>query len=96
MKDLYVYYQVKEEHAQALEARVRAMQAKLADASGVAPQLKRRPEAKDGLQTWMEIYHVVGEGFTELLASASEEAGLLSLTAGARHTGVFMDLPPCA
>ena len=39
MKDLYVYYQVKEEHAQALEARVRAMQAILAAASGVAPQL---------------------------------------------------------
>ncbi|PJJ17917.1 uncharacterized protein DUF4936 [Janthinobacterium sp. 67] len=96
MKDLYVYYQVKEEHAQALEARVRAMQAKLAAASGVAPQLKRRPDSKDGLQTWMEIYPVVGEGFTELLADASDEAGLLSLTAGARHTEVFMDLPPCA
>ncbi|STR28120.1 Uncharacterised protein [Janthinobacterium lividum] len=96
MKDLYVYYQVKEEHAQALEARVRAMQAKLAAASGVAPQLKCRPDSKDGSQTWMEIYPVVGEGFTELLASASEEAGLLSLTSGARHTEVFMDLPPCA
>ncbi|MEG1053059.1 MAG: DUF4936 family protein [Janthinobacterium sp.] len=96
IKDLYVYYQVKEEHAQALEARVRAMQAKLAAASGVAPQLKRRPDSKDGLQTWMEIYPVVGEGFTELLAGASDEAGLLSLTAGVRHTEVFMDLPPCA
>ena len=82
--------------AQALEARVRALQAKLATASGVAPQLKRRPEVKDGLQTWMEIYPVVGEGFAELLATAADEAGLLSLTAGGRHTEVFMDLPPCA
>ena len=72
MKDLYIYYQVKEEHAQALEARVRALQAKLAAASGVAPQLKRRPEVKDGLQTWMEIYPVVGEGFAELLAAIRE------------------------
>ena len=37
MKDLYIYYQVKEEHAQALEARVRSLQAKLAAGSGVSP-----------------------------------------------------------
>ena len=41
------------------------MQAKLAAGSGVAPQLKRRPESRDGLQTWMEIYPVVGEGFAD-------------------------------
>ena len=96
MKDLYIYYQVKDEHAQALEARVRALQAKLAAQSGVAPQLKRRPDSTDGLQTWMEIYPVVGEGFADELAAATDEAGLLSLTHGVRHTEVFMDLPPCA
>ncbi|MGK5026023.1 DUF4936 family protein [Janthinobacterium sp. RB2R34] len=96
MKDLYIYYQVKEEHAQALEARVRSLQAKLAANSGVSPQLKRRPESRDGLQTWMEIYPVVGEGFAEQLALAADEAGLLSLTAGGRHVETFMDLPPCA
>jgi Domain of unknown function (DUF4936) len=96
MKDLYIYYQVKDEHAQALEARVRALQARLAEQSGVAPQLKRRPESKDGLQTWMEIYPVVGEGFAGVLAAATEEAGLLALTHGERHTEAFMDLPPCA
>lgn len=96
MKDLYIYYQVKEEHAQALEARVRSLQAKLAAGSGVSPQLKRRPESRDGLQTWMEIYPVVGEGFAEQLAAAAGEAGLLSLTAGGRHVETFMDLPPCA
>lgn len=96
MKDLYIYYQVKEEHAQALEARVRSLQAKLAAGSGVSPQLKRRPESRDGLQTWMEIYPVVGEGFAEQLAAAADAAGLLSLTAGGRHVETFMDLPPCA
>ena len=96
MKDLYIYYQVKEEHAQALEARVRSLQAKLAAGSGVSPQLKRRPESRDGLQTWMEIYPVVGEGFAEQRAAAADEAGLLSLTAGGRHVETFMDLPPCA
>lgn len=96
MKDLYIYYQVKDEHAQALEARVRALQARLAQQSGVAPQLKRRGDTKDGLQTWMEIYPVVGEGFADELAAATDAAGLLSLTHGQRHTEVFMDLPPCA
>ena len=96
MKDLYIYYQVKEEHAQALEARVRSLQAKLAAGSGVSPQLKRRPESRDGLQTGMAIYPVVGEGFAEQLAAAADEAGLLSLTAGGRHVETFMDLPPCA
>lgn len=96
MKDLYIYYQVREEQVQALEARVRAMQHRLAEDSGVAPQLKRRPESKDGLQTWMEIYPVVGESFADLLESAVQQAGLLSLTAGARHVETFMDLPPCA
>lgn len=96
MRDLYIYYQVKEEHAQALEARVRAMQGKLAASSGVSPQLKRRPEARDGLQTWMEIYPVVGEGFAGQLDAAAEAAGLLALTAGARHVEAFTDLPPCA
>ena len=96
MKDFYIYYQVKEEHAQALEARVRSLQAKLAAGSGVSPQLKRRPGSRDGLQTWMEIYPVVGEGFAEQLAAAGDEAGLLSLTAGGRHVETFMDLPPCA
>ena len=96
MRDLYIYYQVKEEHAQALEARVRSLQARLAADSGVSPQLKRRPETRDGLQTWMEIYPVVGEGFAGQLAAAADEAGLLSLTAGGRHVETFMDLPPCA
>ena len=75
---------------------MRSLQAKLAAGSGVSPQLKRRPESRDGLQTWMEIYPVVGEGFAEQLAAAADEAGLLSLTAGGRHVETFMDLPPCA
>ena len=96
MKDLYIYYQVREEQVQAMEARVRAMQHRLAQDSGVAPQLKRRPETRDGLQTWMEIYPVVDESFATLLESAVQQAGLLSLTAGVRHMETFMDLPPCA
>ena len=66
-------------------------------------RLKRRPEARDGLQTWMEVYPAVDAGFASMLAGAVHAAGLDALLAGPRHAEVFMDLPlpgaeatPCA
>ena len=96
MADLYIYYQVRDEHAAALAPRVRAMQAALAARHGVAGQLKRRPEARDGLQTWMEIYPATGAGFDAALGSAVQEAALSELIEGKRHTEVFTDLITCA
>ncbi|MBA5604090.1 DUF4936 family protein [Duganella sp. FT3S] len=96
MRDLYIYYQVREADAPALLPRVSAMQAALAHQQGVAGQLKRRPEARDGLQTWMEVYPSTGEGFSAALAAAVEQAGVPALIAGARHVEVFMDMVPCA
>lgn len=96
MIDLYVYYKVREEDAAALQPLVRAMQAQVTARHGVAAQLKRRPAARDGLQTWMEVYPAVaGDGFEAALAQAAQEAGLAAL-AGARHAEVFMDLVTCA
>lgn len=96
MIDLYVYYKVREQDAPALEPRVRALQAELAARHGVAGQLKRRPEARDGLQTWMEVYPAIDAAFGALLEDAAAAAGLDGLTASARHAEVFMDLTPCA
>ncbi|MBA5638706.1 DUF4936 family protein [Duganella sp. LX20W] len=96
MRDLYIYYQVREADAPALLPRVSAMQAALAREHGVAGQIKRRPEAAQGLQTWMEVYPATGEGFGAALAAAVEQAALPALIAGARHVEVFMDMPPCA
>ena len=96
MFDLYIYYQVRMEDAVALSSRVRAMQARLVVEHGVAGQLKRRPEAKDGLQTWMEIYPATLPGFDAVLEAAVAHAALAQLTAGKRHTEFFMDLPTCA
>lgn len=91
MSDLYIYYRVRDEHAARLAPRVRAMQAALG--SG---QLKRRPGASDGVQTWMEIYPDAPPGFDTALALAVRQAALPELIAGERHTEVFMDLDPCA
>jgi hypothetical protein len=96
MIDLYIYYQVSDANARPLEARVRAMQARLLDSHGIPGELKRRPETKDGLQTWMEIYPATAAGFDAALAAAAQDAALSELTEGKRHTEVFTDLDTCA
>ncbi len=95
--DLYVYYKVQAAHAATLQEAVIAMQSSLAAAHGVAPQLKRRPQAANGVQTWMEVYPAVaGEAFLDLLGTAAAKAGLAQWIAGPRHVEIFEDLPPCA
>ena len=96
MADLYIYYRVPEQHAAQLAPRVHAMQSRLLAATGVAGQLKRRPEASDGMQTWMEIYLATGPSFDAALADALEQAAVLEQIDGKRHTEVFMDVETCA
>lgn len=91
--DLYVYYRVRSDHAHQLQTQVSAMQRALSQNFGVHCALKRRPEEKDGCQTWMETYTAVPEGFAHTLANA---AAALSLIEGERHLETFMDLPACA
>lgn len=92
MIDLYVYYKVREEAAAALAPRVRALQ----DGLGVPARLKRRPDARDGLQTWMEVYPDVDDGFPARLDAAASSAGLADLIEGPRRAEIFTDLPTCA
>jgi hypothetical protein len=94
--DLYVYYRVRPGDADRLLPRVRALQAQLAAAHGVAPQLKCRPDSPDGMQTWMEVYPAATAGFAEALAQAADTSDLAPLIEGPRHTEVFMDIPTCA
>lgn len=92
MIDLYVYYKVREGDAPALAPRVRALQ----DNVGVAAQLKRRPDVRDGLQTWMEVYPGVDDAFPARLEDAARSAGLGPFIEGPRRAEIFMDLPTCA
>lgn len=96
MVDLYIYYRVAERNAAGLAPRVQALQARLASGHGVAGQLKRRPGASDGLQTWMEVYPACDDGFATLLATAVADAALDALIDGPRHTEIFTDIFPCA
>jgi hypothetical protein len=96
MVDLYVYYKVREENAARLAIIVRAMQAGLDAGLAGSAQLKRRPDTKDGLQTWMEVYPGADANFRAALQDAERHAELTGLIEGPRHTEVFTDLTPCA
>ncbi len=96
MIDLYIYYHVREANAAQLQVRVQAMQARLGALHAVSTQLKRRPEAQGGVQTWMEIYAATADDFAANLTAAALSAGLSTLIEGERHTEAFMDLQPCA
>jgi hypothetical protein len=94
--DLYIYYRVRHEDAAALQVRVSAMQQRLAVECGVTGGLKRRPEEKDGRQTWMEVYQAVPDGFETRLDAAVVRSALADLIDGPRRTEHFMDIPACA
>jgi len=96
MIDLYVYYKVRDADAAGLAPRVRALQADVAARHAVRPHLKRRPETRDGLQTWMEVYPGVPADFPALLDAAVRSAGLAGLIEGPRRAEIFTDLPTCA
>lgn len=94
--DLYIYYRVRSEYAAVLQAKVSSMQQYLSREYGIVTALKRRPEEKEGRQTWMEIYHALPDGFDAILERAVTQAGLACLIDGQRNTEYFLDVPPCA
>jgi len=94
--DLYIYYRVRGADAEAFRAQALAMQHHLARDCGVAAALKRRPEEQDGLQTWMEVYADVDDGFESRLKQAVADSGLSDWIQGPRHTEQFLDVSPCA
>lgn len=94
MTDLFVYYRVSSAAATELRSRVARLQTGLAQRYRVRTSLKRRPDEKDGLQTWMEIYSDVPDGFLPALQQAAHAAALP--IEGDRHIEIFVDLPECA
>lgn len=96
MVDLYVYYKVRIEDAGELAPRVRAMQIGLTgerDGRG-QPLLQRRLDAREGLQTWMEVYPGVDGAFGTHVEQAFVDAGLAGFIQGPRRSEVFIDLLP--
>jgi hypothetical protein len=94
--DLFIYYRVPVAHAATMQKRVTVMQAALQQRWPVTTALKRRPELKEGCETWMEIYGQTPQDFPAALEHAVRDAGLLALTVGERHVETFFDIPTCA
>jgi hypothetical protein len=88
-RSYYIYYRTAADGAR-VRAAVAAMQAALAEATGVAGRLLRRV---DDRTTWMEVYEDVADpdGFEQELAACVERFGVRALLqAGAeRHTERF-------
>ncbi len=91
-RTLFIYYRVASSRAAAARLEVEALQSRLREAlPGLQTQLLRRPEEKDGQQTWMEIYsHPQGvspQAQDHIEAAARE---LQALCPGPRHVEVFV------
>ena len=97
MRELYVYYRVREADAVAAEADARRLQSVLrAKNPGLLTRLLRRPVASDGLSTWMEVYATDAAaepaGVSAALQAEIEREAARQLTRidGARHVEVFV------
>ena len=94
--DLYIYYRVPLNQSEQLQKQVATMQAELSQQYKVATELKRRPQDKDGMHTWMEVYLDVPESFESVLKQRIVAHQLETLIDGPRHTEHFLDFSPCA
>lgn len=94
-RELYIYYRVTEGDALPASQAVRQMQAALqATNSGLQARLLRRPEAPQGLATFMEVYAAPGGLSARVQADIEQAATALApWLRGERHTEVFL---PCA
>ncbi|MBC3935850.1 DUF4936 family protein [Undibacterium sp. CY7W] len=98
--DCYVYFKTPEEKSAAVIAEVALLQQRLhalcpeLQQAGMA--LQRRPELKQGLITWMEIYHQVPDNFEALLRSALQHVDFPELQYAERHAEYFVDVVVCA
>jgi hypothetical protein len=98
MRELYVYYRVREAEAAAAQRDIESLQAELrAIHVGLDARLLRRPEANDGLLTWMEIYARPTDprGVDEMLQAEIEARAVNhgKHLEWPRHVEVFVGLP---
>ena len=95
MRELFIYFRAQAQDDAVVKAAVHQMQDELRLAwPGLSARLMHRPEAQDGLRTWMEIYAMPGAGGVPLsLQSAIESAAQSAVPGlvGQRHVEVFVD-----
>ena len=89
---LCVYYKLPAEQHADWAPRVRLCQARvLAQWPGLVAELLQRPDAKEGMETWMETYrhaNGLGPALQDAIQQAAVDAGLPA----PRHTECFVAL----
>lgn len=94
VRELFIYYRATIDNASALRAQVTKLQAALqARHPGLQARLLCRPEAANGLHTWMETYAAptLPDGISATLQGEIETAArdLAPLITGSRHIESF-------
>jgi len=94
MRELYIYYRVRDAHAAAARRAVEAMHDRLREAHpGLIARLLTRAGGDSAPQTWMETYALPGSADgvgTEVEALIEAQAASWShLVAGSRHVEAF-------
>jgi Domain of unknown function (DUF4936) len=94
VRELFIYYRTKVADEAVFQAAATALQHRLQTRfDGLRARLLRRPEAVDGMHTWMETYALPSPtGMTADLQAHIEAEARLSLSAwvvGGRHVEVF-------
>lgn len=94
LRSLFIYYRIASADAAIARGAVEAMQHTLRERhAGLQVALWRRPQEKDGMQTWMETY-THPDGVDESIEAdiASAAVALQTWVQGPRHVEVFV---PC-
>ncbi|MFT5588955.1 MAG: hypothetical protein ACI9ZF_001127 [Bradyrhizobium sp.] len=94
--DIYVYYSIRTDDAALARQRVDTLQQRLNAGYDIRSRLRRQPEEKNGLQTWMEIYLAVPAGFEDVIERAAAEEGVTAMAQGSRHVEQFVEVTTCA
>lgn len=87
--DCYVYYKAKTVNEKNVIEAFQRLHLRL-ESVGLTPMLQRRPESKDEVHTWMEIYHNIPTDLCNLIDVPLRDSGLLELTIGSRHMEYFI------
>ncbi|AKJ29534.1 DUF4936 family protein [Caldimonas brevitalea] len=95
MRRLFIYYRIASADSRAALQAAQVMQQALRDGhAGLSAELWRRPEEKDGMLTWMEIYtHPAGVDAALEAAIADAAKALAPWLQSPRHVEAFV---PCA
>lgn len=96
--DCYIYYKASVQNARQVQVSAQRLQHYVvenlwasSDFAMTPPLLQRRPEASDGVHTWMEVYKDIPAQFEQVVSDAAVASGILDYIVGDRRIEYFMD-----